>query len=195
MKRFSHTWKNRFVQSVRACVYIAVNSFTAGKLFGEIFFKLLVVSCGWKSILDLNSTRWAISHVYKDLQFYKKPKIYFWRRNMQAKTRQLYQNKQLRKLHLHYINFLRFWKDRLCIFCLFERKIKNCWFIRAYIIKSSFKKQSNFHILYIRHRTRWRFVLGFCKSKVIFARRLTFKWAKFRLGKLGNLLNRKYQFL
>ena len=85
MKRFFHTWKNRFVQSVRACVYIAVNSFTAGKLFGEIFFKLLAVSCGWKSILDLNSTRWAISHVYKDLQFYKKPKIYFSKRNMQAK--------------------------------------------------------------------------------------------------------------
>ena len=85
MKRFFHTWKNRFVQSVRAYVYIAVNSFTAGKLSGEIFFKLLAVSCVWKSILDLNSTRWAISHVYKDLQFYKKPKIYFWKRNMQAK--------------------------------------------------------------------------------------------------------------
>ena len=40
------TREKSFVQSVRACVYIAVNSFTAGKLFGEIFFKLLAVSCG-----------------------------------------------------------------------------------------------------------------------------------------------------
>ena len=69
-------------------------------------------------------------------------------------TEALYQNQQLGKLHLHYINFLRFLKDMFCILCLFEEIIKNCWFIRVYSIRSGFKKQSNFHILYIRHRTR-----------------------------------------
>ena len=50
------------------------NLFTAVKVFGKDFSQLLAVSCGLKSILSLNYTTWAISHVYKDLQCYENQK-------------------------------------------------------------------------------------------------------------------------
>ena len=90
-KRFFHTCENRFVQSARVCVYIPANSFTIGKVFGEDFFKLPAISSGFKSLLRLNWTSWAISHVYKDLQCYENQKICFWKRNIyKREARQLY---------------------------------------------------------------------------------------------------------
>ena len=51
----------------RGGVYIPANSFKVDKAFGEDFFKLLAIYSGLKSILSLNWTCLAISHVYKGL--------------------------------------------------------------------------------------------------------------------------------
>ena len=128
----SESWNDFFTRaktfrpiSARLCLHSS--EFVHGRQsFRRYFFKLLAVSCGLKSILNLKSTRWAISYVFKDLQYYKNQKCIFGREICKQKARQLYQNKQLGKLHLYYIHFLRFLKDRLCIvfFIYLKEKLK-----------------------------------------------------------------------
>ena len=92
MKRFFHTCKTvSSNQRELVFTYYIANSFTAGKVSGEDFFKLLAISCGLKSILSLSWTNWAISHVYKDLQCYEKQKICIFEREIYKQVaRQLY---------------------------------------------------------------------------------------------------------
>ena len=66
-------------------------AFTTCQSFRRGFFKLPAISSGFKSLLRLNWTSWAISHVYKDSQCYENQKICFWKRNIyKQEARQLY---------------------------------------------------------------------------------------------------------
>ena len=70
---FTHVKTVLSNQRKSVCLH-TTNLFTAVKVFGKDFSKLLAISCGLRSILSLNYTTWAISHIYKDLQCYENQK-------------------------------------------------------------------------------------------------------------------------
>ena len=126
--------KNRFVQSVRACVYIAVNSFTAGKLFGEIFFKLLaacvlLLKVYFRFKFDTLGNLPCLQRFTDN--FIKYRKYVFEREICKQKTRQLYhklyQNKQLGKTVSCIYIILTFWdlyKIDFVFFAYLKEKLK-----------------------------------------------------------------------